>query len=112
MAVKRKKKAAKSAAKAKPRRKAAAKARKPAARKAKSAKPRAKKKAPGPQRESLVGRRAPDFSMVTDDGTRVSLDALRGRKVVLYFYPKDDTPGCTLQACNFRDSMNNLGGAT
>jgi peroxiredoxin Q/BCP len=49
------------------------------------------------------GDRAPDFEGVTTDGTRVSLADYRGRKLVLYFYPKDDTPGCTKQACSLRD---------
>jgi peroxiredoxin Q/BCP len=49
------------------------------------------------------GRRAPDFRLPADDGRVVSLKELRGRPVVLYFYPKDDTPGCTTQACEFRD---------
>ena len=49
------------------------------------------------------GDRAPDFEGVTTDGTRVSLAGYRGRKLVLYFYPKDDTPGCTKQACSLRD---------
>jgi len=51
------------------------------------------------------GERAPDFSLPADDGSTVSLSALRGKKVVLYFYPKDDTPGCTTQACDLRDAM-------
>ena len=51
-----------------------------------------------------VGQRAPDFEMATDGGGTVSLSGLAGRKVVLYFYPKDDTPGCTKEACAFRDS--------
>lgn len=46
---------------------------------------------------------APDFTLPADDGSEVTLSALRGRKVVLYFYPKDDTPGCTTQACAIRD---------
>ncbi|HEX7119289.1 MAG TPA: thioredoxin-dependent thiol peroxidase [Longimicrobiales bacterium] len=49
------------------------------------------------------GDTAPDFTLPTDDGSEVTLSALRGRKVVLYFYPKDDTPGCTRQACDLRD---------
>ena len=52
-----------------------------------------------------VGNSAPDFTMKTDSGGEVSLAKLRGKKVVLYFYPKDDTPGCTKEACGFRDSM-------
>ncbi|WP_420404327.1 thioredoxin-dependent thiol peroxidase [Nisaea sp.] len=57
-----------------------------------------------------VGDKAPDFSMATDGGGEVSLGALKGRKVVLYFYPKDDTPGCTKEACAFRDSMPDFSG--
>ncbi len=51
------------------------------------------------------GSPAPDFTLPSDDGGDITLSALRGRKVVLYFYPKDDTPGCTVQACDFRDSL-------
>lgn len=50
-----------------------------------------------------LNRVAPDFSLPADDGTTVRLKALRGTPVVLYFYPKDDTTGCTAQACEFRD---------
>ena len=50
------------------------------------------------------GDKAPAFSLHSDTGETVTLDSLRGRKVVLYFYPKDDTPGCTVEACEFRDS--------
>lgn len=50
-----------------------------------------------------VGDRAPDFTLLGDEGTKVKLSSLRGRPVVLYFYPKDDTPGCTKEACAFRD---------
>jgi peroxiredoxin Q/BCP len=52
----------------------------------------------------VEGSRAPDFDLEADDGSRVKLRDLAGRKVVLYFYPKDDTPGCTTQACDFRDA--------
>lgn len=48
---------------------------------------------------------APDFTMPTDGGGTLSLKSLRGRKVVLYFYPKDNTPGCTKEACGFRDAI-------
>jgi len=51
-----------------------------------------------------VGQPAPDFTLPTDGGGTLSLKDLRGRKVVLYFYPKDDTSGCTAQACAFRDA--------
>ena len=49
------------------------------------------------------GRKAPDFTLPADDGSNVKLSGLRGAPVVLYFYPKDDTPGCTTEACAFRD---------
>jgi thioredoxin-dependent peroxiredoxin len=49
------------------------------------------------------GDPAPDFTLTTGDGETVSLSDLRGRPVVLYFYPRDDTPGCTTEACSFRD---------
>ncbi len=51
-----------------------------------------------------VGDLAPDFELTTDRGDTVRLSDLRGRRVILYFYPKDDTPGCTTQACGFRDT--------
>ena len=57
-----------------------------------------------------VGSPAPDFTMPTDGGGEVSLSALRGKKVVLYFYPKDDTSGCTKQACGFRDNLPDFSG--
>lgn len=50
------------------------------------------------------GTRAPSFTLPADDGTTVSLQEFQGRPVVLYFYPRDDTPGCTTEACEFRDS--------
>jgi peroxiredoxin Q/BCP len=49
------------------------------------------------------GKRAPDFELATDSGDKVKLSDYRGQPVVLYFYPKDDTPGCTTQACGLRD---------
>lgn len=52
-----------------------------------------------------IGDRAPDFTMPTDGGSKVSLASLKGRPVVLYFYPRDDTPGCTTEACGFRDAL-------
>lgn len=54
------------------------------------------------------GSQAPDFSAKDQDGQTQSLSALKGSKVVLYFYPKDDTPGCTKQACNIRDNYSAL----
>lgn len=55
-----------------------------------------------------VGTAAPDFSIVAHDGQPVQLSALKGRNVVLYFYPHDDTPGCTKEACDFRDAWGDL----
>lgn len=55
-----------------------------------------------------VGDMAPDFETVTDTGEKVKLSDYRGQRVVLYFYPKDDTPGCTTQACNFRDGYADI----
>lgn len=57
-----------------------------------------------------AGDKAPDFSMPTDGGGTVSLSGLKGKKVVLYFYPKDDTPGCTKEACAFRDALPDFSG--
>jgi peroxiredoxin Q/BCP len=54
------------------------------------------------------GQQAPDFELPGSDGAPVSLRDLRGRPVVLYFYPKDDTPGCTREACAFRDTQARL----
>jgi peroxiredoxin Q/BCP len=54
------------------------------------------------------GDKAPDFTLPTDDGSTLSLAQLRGRKVVLYAYPAAMTPGCTKQACDFRDSLASL----
>ncbi len=52
-----------------------------------------------------VGDKAPAFSVKDQDGKTVKLSDFKGRKVVLYFYPKDDTPGCTTEACSFRDNL-------
>jgi peroxiredoxin Q/BCP len=50
------------------------------------------------------GAKAPDFTLPTHDGSKLKLSSLKGAPVVLYFYPKDDTPGCTTEACGFRDA--------
>jgi len=55
-----------------------------------------------------VGSAAPDFTLTSDAGERVSLSQFRGSPVVLYFYPRDDTPGCTAQACGIRDVWGEL----
>ena len=55
-----------------------------------------------------AGQPAPDFTLTSDSGERVTLSELRGQPVVLYFYPKDDTPGCTTQAQGLRDSYGEL----
>lgn len=57
-----------------------------------------------------VGQKAPDFTMPTNGGGTVSLAGLKGKKVVLFFYPKDDTPGCTKEACSFRDALPDFSG--
>ena len=55
------------------------------------------------------GRKAPDFTAATDGAGKLKLSDLRGKPVALYFYPKDDTPGCTTEACGFRDAMPDFG---
>ncbi|MCH7607334.1 MAG: thioredoxin-dependent thiol peroxidase [Chloroflexi bacterium] len=55
-----------------------------------------------------IGEKAPEFTAVTDTGAEISLSSLRGKKVVLYFYPRDNTPGCTTEACDFRDRAEAL----
>jgi peroxiredoxin Q/BCP len=52
-----------------------------------------------------IGDKAPDFTIATDGGGTFSLLEMRGHNVIIYFYPKDDTPGCTKEACEFRDSL-------
>jgi peroxiredoxin Q/BCP len=59
---------------------------------------------PEPRDELKSGDEAPDFTLPDEHGNPVHLQDLRGKRVVVYFYPKDDTPGCTLQACGFRDA--------
>jgi thioredoxin-dependent peroxiredoxin len=61
-----------------------------------------------PVRDDLVGKPAPDFTATAQDGTPVHLAAWKGKRVVLYFYPKDETPGCTKEACSFRDAWQSL----
>lgn len=58
--------------------------------------------------ELAVGKPAPAFKAKAHDGTDIDLAALKGKKVVLYFYPKDETPGCTKEACSFRDAWTDL----
>jgi peroxiredoxin Q/BCP len=72
----------------------------------KPAKPAKGKSKPEPvvQLPPKVGTKAPDFKLTADDGRELSLKDLRGKNVVLYFYPRDLTPGCTIQACGFRDA--------
>jgi thioredoxin-dependent peroxiredoxin len=55
------------------------------------------------------GKPAPDFELTSDEGKAVRLSDLRGKPVVVYFYPKDDTPGCTAQACGIRDNYEAFG---
>ena len=57
-----------------------------------------------------IGDQAPDFTMAADGGGEVSLVGLKGKSVILYFYPKDDTPGCTKEACGFRDALPDFSG--
>lgn len=60
------------------------------------------------QAELKVGDTAPEFSLTDQNNQKVSLSGLKGKWVVLYFYPKNDTPGCTTEACSFRDNINQL----
>lgn len=55
-----------------------------------------------------IGDKAPDFTLPADDGSMIKLSALRGKKVLLYFYPKDNTPGCTKEACDIRDQFSDF----
>ncbi|MCA9200068.1 MAG: thioredoxin-dependent thiol peroxidase [Planctomycetales bacterium] len=55
-----------------------------------------------------AGKKAPAFTLLADDGSQVKLTELQGKPVVLYFYPKDDTPGCTKEACTFRDRQDEI----
>jgi len=55
-----------------------------------------------------IGKKAPDFTATTDGGGKIKLSDFKGKTVILYFYPKDDTPGCTKEACGFRDAKPNF----
>ncbi len=55
-----------------------------------------------------IGDSAPDFTLPTDSNGEITLSALRGEKIILYFYPKDDTPGCTTEACGFNEALQNF----
>ena len=55
-----------------------------------------------------IGEKAPDFNLKDQNGNSVSLSSFKGKKVILYFYPKDDTPGCTKEACDFKDNIDQL----
>jgi peroxiredoxin Q/BCP len=57
---------------------------------------------------NLEGQQAPSFTLEGSDGKRHSLSDYKGKNVILYFYPKDDTPGCTKEACGFRDSIDSV----
>lgn len=96
---------AKTAKKTAPKMKKASPARRPAA--AKKA-PAAASAKPAPVKGPKVGDPAPDFTLPTDGTGTVTLSALRGKPVVLYFYPRDDTPGCTMEACGFNDNLPNF----
>ena len=75
----------------------------------KSKKTKVTKAVPGPSTVQLkAGQKAPAFSLPNQDGNVVSLSQFKGKKVVLYFYPKDDTPGCTKESCAFRDGMDEI----
>jgi len=65
--------------------------------------------APAVAGELQVGKAPPDFTAKAHDGTTLHLAALKGKPVVVYFYPKDETPGCTKEACSFRDAWTQLG---
>ena len=73
-----------------------------------SRKPELEKVEPEVRAAPEVGSAAPEFTLPADNGQDVSLSSLRGKNVVLYFYPKDDTPGCTVEACGFRDTFSDF----
>jgi peroxiredoxin Q/BCP len=83
------------------------KAKKSAPKRRPAAKKPARKASPGGIKPGSpkVGSRAPDFTLPTDGSEPITLSEQRGRNVVLYFYPRDDTPGCTKEACGFNDAL-------
>ena len=54
------------------------------------------------------GQKAPDFELLDQEGRKVALSDFKGKKLILYFYPRDDTPGCTIEACSFRDNIKKI----
>jgi len=54
------------------------------------------------------GQKAPDFELLEQEGKKIRLSDFKGKKIILYFYPRDDTPGCTIEACSFRDNIKKL----
>ena len=56
----------------------------------------------------IIGDKAPDINLPANNGRKISLKDFQGKNIVLYFYPKDDTPGCTVQACGFRDAIQKI----
>ena len=62
------------------------------------------------QTKLKIGDKAPDFTAKDQDGKQITLSSYKGKKVILYFYPKDQTPGCTAEACNLRDNITTLSG--
>ena len=110
MAAKKKKPARKPATRVKAKKPAKKPARKTATKrpaKRAAAKPVA---APAATVDLKLGDRAPDFKLATDGGGSLTLSSLRGKTVVLYFYPRDDTPGCTKEACGFNDALPDFRG--
>src|SRR5437868_12319439 len=105
MAAKKKATAKKKTAAKKSVGKAPAKRAKPKAAPKAKTKPKAKAAKAPAKMTTLAGKAAPDFTMPLDDGGTLTLASLKGKPFVLYFYPKDDTPGCTAEACAFRDML-------
>ena len=61
-----------------------------------------------PNDDLMIGKKSPNFDFVFEDGKRISLKDFLGQRVLLYFYPRDNTPGCTIQACSLRDSQKDF----